>query len=47
MLDWLAVIVGVVALATILAIPVSMWYMVIYGLVQLARERRGVGRLGQ
>ena len=47
MLDWLTVIVGVVGIAIILAIPAWMWYMVIYGLVQIAREKRGVGGLGQ
>ena len=47
MLDWLTVIVAVVGFAIILAIPAWMWYMVIYGLVQIAREKRGKGGLGQ
>ena len=47
MLDWLTVIVAVVGLAIILAIPAWMWYMVIYGLVHIAQEKRGVAELVQ
>jgi hypothetical protein len=46
MLEWLTVIVGAAGLLIILAIPAWLWYMVIYGLVQIAREKRGEGGLG-
>jgi hypothetical protein len=45
MLDWLTVIVGVIGLAIVLAMPALMWYMVIYGLVQIVREEKGMGDL--
>ena len=47
MLEWLTVIVGVVGFAIILAMLARLWYMVIYGLVQIAREKRGEGGRGQ
>ena len=47
MLDWLSVVVAVVGFAIILAIPAWIWFMVIYGLVQIAREKRGIGGLSQ
>lgn len=43
MLEWLTVMVGVVGFAIILAIPTWLWCMVIYGLAQIAREKRGEG----
>jgi hypothetical protein len=36
---WLAVIVGGICLLIILTIPAWVWYMVIYGFVQSAKEK--------
>jgi hypothetical protein len=40
---WLMVIVGVLGIAVILTIPACVWYMVVYGLVQIVREKQGKG----
>lgn len=39
MLEWLAVFVAVAGIAIILSMPAALWAMVVYGLVQIAREK--------
>ena len=38
---WLAVLIGVVGIALLLAIPAALWTLVIQGLVYSIREKRG------
>jgi hypothetical protein len=40
---WLMVILGVVGVAIMLSIPAAVWFMVIYGLAQIVREKQGRG----
>ena len=44
---WVAMVIGVVGLAIVLAIPVAVWAIFVYGLVQMLREKQGKDGPGQ